>query len=232
VALRAGDRALRAGDPAGVHPTRVGARRARSTLRTFAPLFPPGPRQAADSSLQAYAARLGAVRDLQVLRGVLAEHTSGQLAEWVDEALAGDLQAGWQRLERELGDPAHQRVPGQLEALLLSQPGNGVDLARCVRRARRKAEKRLAAAGEDAAELHRARKAAKRARYAAEATGKPKQVARFQRLQDLLGTHHDLVVAAHWLDGAEVPAGLRAEARALGVHLLQVADDARCAAVL
>ena len=57
--------------------------------------------------------------------------------------------------------------------------------------------------GDDGAELHKARKAGKRARYAAElgrpVLGKKKatnSVHRYQNLQDILGEHQDAVVAA------------------------------------
>lgn len=225
-ALRAGERVLRAGDPAGVHPSRVGARRARSTLRTFAGLFESGARREADLSLREYAARLGEVRDLQVLRQVLAGHASGGLADWVEESLAKELQAGWHRLELELLGNGHRRLSDGLDSLLLAGHRE-IDVERCVHRAGKKAERKLARAGDDVERLHDARKAAKRARYAAEATGRRPQAEHFQRLQDLLGTHHDLVVAARWLEGAAVPSVLRAEARALGVHLHGAAERAR-----
>ena len=55
--------------------------------------------------------------------------------------------------------------------------------------------------GDDGAELHKARKAGKRARYAAElgrpVLGKKKatnSVHRYRNLQDILGEHHDAVV--------------------------------------
>ncbi|WP_369332970.1 CHAD domain-containing protein [Mycolicibacterium vulneris] len=76
------------------------------------------------------------------------------------------------------------------------------------RRAQRKADRRLAAAldSEDAAMLHRARKAAKRARYAAElcqSLGKPNRatrtIKRYKRIQSTLGVHQDAVVAAEAL---------------------------------
>ena len=230
-ALRAGDRALRAGDPVAVHDSRVAARRARSTLRTFRGLFEPAPREALDASLRAYAARLGLVRDLQVLGGVLAEHASGTLAAWVAAQLQRELAAGWQQLERELVDVDHRHLADQMASVLLSPPRK-TDLAKRVRRAGRTAERQLAAAGNDAERLHAARKAAKRARYACEATGHPQQASRFKELQDVLGRHHDLAVAADWVEGAEVPDELRAEVEALVERLRADAARARARAVL
>ncbi len=80
----------------------------------------------------------------------------------------------------------------------------GKVLAKPVRRASRRLRRALAAvpAAEDKdAAIHEARKAAKRARYAAEAAmpalgGKARrQASRTKRLQGLLGDHHDSVVA-------------------------------------
>jgi len=230
-ALRAGDRALRSGDPEGVHDSRVAARRARSTLRTFRGLFEPAPRAALDNSLRAYAARLGQVRDLQVLGGVLAEHTSGALADWVAGKVQRELAAAWQQLERELVDVDHRKLADQMASVLLSPPGR-INLAKRVRRAGRTAEKQLAAAGDDADRLHTARKAAKRARYAAEATGHASRAARFKELQDVLGRHQDLVVTADWVEAAAVPDELRPAVEPLVERLRADAARTRTRAVL
>jgi CHAD domain-containing protein len=78
-------------------------------------------------------------------------------------------------------------------------------LMKRARRAERKAVRRLVAAieSDEDAMLHSARKAAKRARYAAElrtAVGKPKSAKRaakhYKRIQDVLGAHQDAVVAS------------------------------------
>jgi CHAD domain-containing protein len=232
VALRDGERALLAGDPSAVHGSRVGARRARSTLRTFADLFEPEPRTRLEESLREYAGRMGQVRDLQVLRTVLTGEAEGALADWIDSELAGQLRAAWLRLERDLEGPDPHRVTDDLSVVALAPGAKDVDVRGCVKKARRKAERKLARAGEDAERLHDARKAAKRARYAAEATSRQKQALRFKQLQDRLGAHHDLVVAASWLEQADVPPPLRADAVALGVHLRADGERARRAAVL
>jgi CHAD domain-containing protein len=82
------------------------------------------------------------------------------------------------------------------------------------RRARHKADRRLAAALEtgDDVMLHRARKAAKRARYAAELC-KPvdkkakRTVKYYKNVQSLLGDHQDTVVATEALRRMAVAAG-------------------------
>jgi CHAD domain-containing protein len=81
--------------------------------------------------------------------------------------------------------------------------GQDIDKAvrKPARKAAKKAERRLAEACADGAdtELHRARKAAKRARYAAEvlarAGGGKKGRKRFKQVQHVLGEHQDAVVA-------------------------------------
>ena len=89
-------------------------------------------------------------------------------------------------------------------------------LKKAARKARRKADKRLAAALEDGDDeaLHRARKAAKRARYAAELTrglvGKKKgkkRVAAYKKVQKVLGDHQDSVVALGTLRALGARAG-------------------------
>jgi CHAD domain-containing protein len=230
-ALRAGDRALRSGDPSAVHDSRVAARRARSTLRTFGGLFEEGPRDALDASLQAYAARLGLVRDLQVLGDELAEHSTGALADWVAAQVQRELAAAWQQLERELSAIDHHHLGDQMAAVILAPPRK-LNLGKQARRAAKKAERMLASAGDDAERLHAARKAAKRARYAAEATGHDHRAHRFKQLQDVLGTHHDLVVAADWIEAAPVPDELRDDAIALAERLRADADALRSRAVL
>ncbi len=85
---------------------------------------------------------------------------------------------------------------------------NPAELRSAVRAAARKVTKHLAAGlgpGGDDEELHKARKAGKRARYAAELAhpvlGKKTRnsVKRYQDLQDILGDHQDGVVAADLL---------------------------------
>ena len=214
-----------------MHDSRVAARRARSTLRTFRTLFDDDARVALDTSLQVYAARLGQVRDLQVLGEVLGESPAGDLSSWMTSQVQRELAAGWQQLERELGATDHRQLTEQLAVVLLTPVGR-TDVNKMVHRAAATAERRLARAGDDADRLHTARKAAKRARYAAEATGHDKRARTFKALQDVLGRHHDLVVAADWVVAAQVPPELRSEASALVERLHADAARARSKAVL
>jgi CHAD domain-containing protein len=85
---------------------------------------------------------------------------------------------------------------------------NRKDILRCAAKARRTATKRLskAIALDEPEQLHRARKAAKRARYATEltaahdrATNAKRLDKRYKRVQDVLGEHQDSTVAAEFL---------------------------------
>ena len=88
----------------------------------------------------------------------------------------------------------------------------GKALAKPVKRASRRLERALAAVpvagdGDKDTAIHEARKAAKRARYAAEAATPAlggtarRQASRTKKLQGLLGDHHDSVVARTVLRG-------------------------------
>jgi CHAD domain-containing protein len=86
----------------------------------------------------------------------------------------------------------------------------GRKAVRYVEQAKEKADKRLRKADDDVEQLHRARKAEKRLRYAAElaepADGHMKAVARkAKRLQTLLGEHQDAVVGANFLATISAP---------------------------
>lgn len=128
----------------------------------------------------------------------------------------------WQRLQDEMSG---ERYLGLLESLaawvaeppLTSKADKSVTrLPKVVERAERKVARRLSRANSsaDVDDLHSARKAAKRARYAAELIepvtgGKAarKLAKRYQGLQDLLGEHQDSLVSAALLRRLGVKAG-------------------------
>ncbi|MFF0816309.1 CHAD domain-containing protein [Rhodococcus sp. NPDC003318] len=216
-AIVAGDVWLRRGlDP--IHSTRVGIRRFRSTLRVFQDLFDPGRQAALDDELKWYAGILGEVRDRQVQR----ERFAGAVAELPVELLMGPVAA---RIENDLLAEqlrCHDAVMATLVSARYRElvaslarwriappfadegPVGEKAITGAARKARRKAKKRLATAvaTADDARLHRARKAAKRARYAAE-LGAPvigrknakKKVKKYKKIQRVLGEHQDSVVA-------------------------------------
>ena len=218
-ALAAGDVAVRRDTPDAVHRTRVAARRARSTLRTYRALFRE-PVRALDGELGWLGTQLGAARDVEVQWVRLVT----RLNEVPD--LAGD--GARARLDRVFGERAERARGLAIEALdsdrylrlldALDAVLEAVDTGKAKRRATKVIPKMLAAAvttvddrvraahgapsGHERDELvHRVRKAAKRLRYAIEATrplypvAAHTALARFTALQDLLGEHQDAVVA-------------------------------------
>ncbi|HKF31076.1 MAG TPA: CYTH and CHAD domain-containing protein [Jatrophihabitantaceae bacterium] len=207
-------------DDEAVHRTRVACRRMRSTLRTFEQCFDAEQAAALEDELRWYAGVLGGVRDAQVLRSRLlaaidelpADLVVGPITEQVDERLRSDLE----RHRAELLDA----MRSDRYADLLSEASRWRDhppftaaagrpaetLHEAMDRVERTLGKRLRRAtrrsGTDE-QMHRARKAGKRVRYAAEAAAAAgddpaHQLAQdITKLQDLLGEFQDSVVAAH-----------------------------------
>ncbi|MDQ3454485.1 MAG: CYTH and CHAD domain-containing protein, partial [Actinomycetota bacterium] len=228
--LLAGDLALRRQQDDVIHKTRVAARRLRSTLRTFRNLFEPDRATALDGELRWFAGLLGEVRDRQVLRDRLdrlvgelpEESVLGPVRTRIHTELDRERTEHWQRLQEEM---TGERYLGLLESLAswVAEPpfASNADksasrLPKMVERAERKVTRRLsqANASADVDDLHRARKAAKRARYAAEliepvtgAKAAHKLARRYQGLQDLLGEHQDSLVSAALLRRLGAKAG-------------------------
>lgn len=226
-AIVAGDVWLRRGlDP--IHPTRVGIRRFRSTLRVFGTFWDTAARTRLDTELFWYAGVLGEVRDRQVQRKRFAEKVAELPSELVMGPVAarieGDLLAEQHRhLDHAmvvLGSDRYRELPATLEQWRtdppFTAPVDSASVRKATRKAGRKANKRLTAAVADTgdAELHRARRAAKRARYAAELArpvlGKKKakkKVAKYKKVQEVLGEHQDSVVATETLRALGARAG-------------------------
>lgn len=217
--MLSGDVAIRRGNQAAVHKTRVASRRLRSTLRTFAPMFNVEQATRLDEELRWYAGLLGEVRDAQVmyrrLTGMIAELDDstrlGPVQARVDVHLRGQIAKSWQGLGAEMTGDRYLALLDAVAAWVQMPPltakaskGAG-GLKRYVDRADRKVVRRLRRANRsgEAEVFHATRKAAKRARYAAEATpvtlGKKaakKQVKHYRKLQDLLGEHQDSQISA------------------------------------
>jgi len=113
-------------------------------------------------------------------------------------------------------------------------------LGKMVKRAERKVSKRLSQANTsgDFEELHSARKAAKRARYAAELVepvtgGKSsrKLANRYQGLQDLLGEHQDSLVSAELLRRLGAKAGTTRGENGFSFGILYEREQQRALAV-
>ena len=224
-----GDAGLRSGqDP--IHDTRVAIRRLRSTLRAFAKELDRSEIGDMDSELKWFAGLLGEVRDCQVQESRLSE----ALDDVPDELILGPVKSRIRNDMRAVELPARRQITDAMDsacylAIMATlgrwrsyPPVTGVvttgALRKSARRARRKADRRLAAAlesgdsGDAAAMLHRARKAAKRARYAAELCkllnkGENRKIKHYKHIQTLLGDHQDTAVAADALRRMALTAG-------------------------
>lgn len=205
-----------------VHQARVATRRLRAALRIFAPLFDAEPATRLADELAWFAAELGEVRDREVLRNRLARAVDdlpaylvvGPVAEQIDAVLLTELRQHADALLATLHDRRYRVLVTDL-ARWRDQPpftpeaaGPPGVLTGYVAAAEHKLAKRMrrAADAHNPDELlHQARKAGKRARYAAEAAapvlGKKasKLAKRASRLQTLLGEHQDAVVATELL---------------------------------
>jgi CHAD domain-containing protein len=226
---------LRAGEDV-VHPTRVAARRLRSTIRVFADLFDETQAQQLDAELVWWAGMLGAVRDIDILSVRLAD----RLAELPPEVVMGPVQSTIQAelaLQRKKGADAvlagldserYRKLVALIRRWRSDPPLTPAAdeppevMKRYVKTAKKKVRKRLARsvaarkAGEPSAELfHLARKAAKRNRYAAEAAAPvwgdkaERIVENRKKLQDLLGDHQDSIVCAAFLRDLGARRGIR-----------------------
>jgi CHAD domain-containing protein len=230
-------------DPEAVHKARVATRRVRSSLRSFHAVLEAGWTSRLRAEARWLADRLGAVRDADVLLGRLEdqvdglEKPDGRAARRLLKRLAGERDAARARLLAAMREGRYLQL---LEDLLAAagapavidgdQPAAGV-LVPMVARTWRKLRKEVDRAGDDPsdAQLHRIRVKAKRCRYAAEAVapvvGEP--AARFaeavEAVQEVLGDHHDAVVAQAWLRQA---AGGTGDAKAQSAGQLIAAERA------
>jgi CHAD domain-containing protein len=215
--LASNDVGLRTGAPV-VHKTRVAARRLRSTLRVFGDVFGEQPAQELNNELVWYAELLGQVRDREVLSKRLVQHISdlpqeqlrGPVEAEITKTLAAERDDALQRLSRGMRSRRYHHLLKLLRSWKSAPPltdaadETDTTAAQYVKKAKQKVNKRLRSADGDIEELHRARKATKRLRYAAElvepADGSMKSVAKkAENLQTLLGEHQDAVVSAQFL---------------------------------
>ncbi|MDH2444090.1 CYTH and CHAD domain-containing protein [Amnibacterium sp. CER49] len=251
-ALLLGDLALRRGDDGAIHPTRVATRRLRSAIRVFAPLFDDERSRSLDEELSWYAEVLGAVRDSQVLEQRLhrdldeipSELVLGPVRDRIDSRLHTQRRTDRQHLHEALAHTRYLDLLAQIAAWVDEPPFTGAahrradGLERFTRRANKKVTRALSAANSsgDIELLHRARKRAKRARYAAEAASPVsgrralRHADRYKRLQDLLGEHQDSAVAAQLLRELGAAAGVTAGENGFTYGLLYQREQERAAA--
>jgi len=230
-----------------VHQLRVAARRLRSALRAYGRIVDGARTERLREELRWLGGRLADARDLEVRHA----HLSAALAELPADLVVGPVSA---RLTRHFGpaeaaaqraalktlrDKRYRRLLDELDRLVTDPPLTGraarparKELREHVRRAYRKTDRRVRAATTDA-ELHGARKAAKRYRYALEVAepvvGKKARKARQQAKEftRLLGEHQDGVVARPVLRDLGMHAHLAGE-NGFTFGVLHQREQARC----
>lgn len=202
----------RAGDVESVHDMRVAVRRLRSTTRTFRGLWDRRRVDLVRGELKWFGDRLGRVRDAQVMAARLAdalqaeppEVVFGPVAARVRQRFAADGTEALASLEKALDSKRYRTLRDAVQSLTQDAgPARDKWIVKRIRHDLERADQRLDAAlarpDDDARrdpELHAARRAYKRARYAAEVRGSRTKplVKALKVLQDELGTHQDAVI--------------------------------------
>ncbi|MCW2933828.1 MAG: hypothetical protein JWM19_4790 [Actinomycetia bacterium] len=223
---------VRRDEPDAIHQMRVTTRRLRAALQAFPMVVPPTTTQHLRDELKWLGTVLGTARDTEVLaqafRAMLAvtptELVIGPAAARVTTHYASREAAARRAVLGALDSPRYFALLDELERLLADPPEAAAATApasevlpRAIGQAYRRTRRRMRRARQvppgparDAA-LHEARKAAKRARYAAEAARpavgkKARRFAnRMKAVQTALGDHHDAVTVG-------------TAAREIGVH--------------
>jgi CHAD domain-containing protein len=215
-----------------VHVTRVATRRYRSALHVFGDLFDVDRAAVLDRELKWYAGVLGAVRDLQVLGEQLRAEVAdlpdelvlGPVSARLEQTLSHDLAAARSKLASTLNSRRYVALVRELrawaEAAPVAKDRPAARLDKYLSKAERKLDRRMKLAAaiddDDAGKneaLHRARKAAKRARYTAELSEPVlrKRAAasakRAKKLQTTLGHRQDAVIAVEFLRRLGAAAG-------------------------
>ena len=213
------DPLVRRDAPDAVHQMRVATRRARSALQAFGGIIDRDATRPLCAELKWLATALGPARDGEVMLARLTADlaaippalAAGPVETRITDCFTAELARARQTALDALDGQRYLRLLDDLDALLADPPLTqraarkaGKALAKPVRRAARRLQNALAAvpaAGDRDAAIHEARKATKRARYAAEAAtpalGRTasRQATQAKELQQLLGDHHDSVVA-------------------------------------
>jgi CHAD domain-containing protein len=235
-AIVSGDARVRVDDDEAVHDMRVGTRRLRSHLATFRPFFEQRRTERLRDELKWLGQELGRLRDSEVLRerlqAIVEEEPPELVLGPVADRVTIDMSAA-QRDAREsvLATLDSERYVDLLEDLheLIDDPPWAPDshvttkeLRRRVAHAFERMDDRAGAIVDEPLDehvtgLHDLRKAAKRARYAAESVaplfGKDatRAAARAEALQDVLGEHQDSIQSQHALRRLGVSAHLSGE---------------------
>jgi CHAD domain-containing protein len=244
--------------PDSLHQMRVATRRLRSGMQTFRVLFEAEATDPLAAELKWLAGELGRARDAEVLRARLLDAVSLEHShERADTATVRAVERETRQSQRSafaavvaaLDSERYRLLVSGLESLVADPPLTEraarparKQLRRMVSQAYLDVSRKLADAAEATTgserdkQLHAARKAAKRARYAAEAVrpafGKEAKsfAVAMERLQDALGDYNDSVVMQERLHELAL-AGTPAAAFALGrLHAAQTEHQVEIAA--
>lgn len=210
-----------------IHDTRVAIRRTRSTLRVFKKQLDPVAGPAFEEELKWFAGELGDVRDVQVQRQRFSDALDatpdllvlGPVRARIDLDLRGIETPARERVSETMETPRYRDLVAELQRWSVAPPvlpGGAKRLSATARKAGAKADGRLKAAlkSDDDELLHRARKAAKRARYAHEllqwngsSSRANRAVQHYKAIQSVLGDMQDTVVARTMLRQLGAAAG-------------------------
>jgi CHAD domain-containing protein len=220
--LKSLDPLARRDEPDAVHKMRVAARRLRATLRSFRRILRREDTGRLAAELKWLGGVLGEARDGEVLaehlqagvRQTQAEQVIGPVQARIAGHFAGTRAAARTELLAALDSERYFSLLDDLDRLLEDPPFTAQAakppadvLPTVARRAYRQTARRMRRAGHAAAgasrnvDLHQARKAARRARYASEAMApaigpKARRFAKqMKRIQSVLGEHQDTVIA-------------------------------------
>jgi CHAD domain-containing protein len=236
--LKAHDPLVRADRPDAVHQMRVATRRLRSALATYRPLVDREITDPIRAELRWLGAVLGAARDAEVTRDHLTDLVGTQPPELVLGPVAARIVTALGTRYRKAHDAVLVELDGHryfdlldsLDRLIIAPPfteqtaGKADDVLLPLVAKTWKRTRTLVRAAHAEADpvrhdllLHEVRKAAKRARYAAESLipthGKPatRWAARMEAVQEVLGEHQDSVVIRQELRALAVAAHLDGE---------------------
>ncbi|GAA1973803.1 CHAD domain-containing protein [Catenulispora subtropica] len=227
--------AVRADEPDAVHQMRVAARTLRANLRTFADVLPDSGDLVGELAWLGDA--LGPAREAEVMAevvlGLLARTPEdlvvGPVRERVEQVFGLDHESALTVVAETLDSERYHELVRALKAYAESaKPGRKPDLSKLHRKVRRRMRAALPMphGPERDVAMHDARKATRRARYAAEALGHPSKP--IKALADVLGEEHDRVVTATALTDLAAGANQAGEnAFTYGVLLGLVRCDSR-----
>jgi CHAD domain-containing protein len=207
------DRAVRADADDAVHQMRVTTRKIRSLLQASESAFGLSDDAWILDELRQLASVLGLARDAevlaeryqQVLDELPREMVRGPVRERLVEGARRRYRSGLRKSLNAMRSERYFRLLDALEGLVAAEPqtpepgqehSTEASLGAAYKRVRKRAKATARAEAEHRDEaLHRIRKAAKKLRYTAAATGENKISSAAKGIQSLLGDHQDSVVS-------------------------------------